>query len=214
MCVCVFACVSDSADRFCYEKLNSEGTEKGNCGRDSSGQGWVQCNKQWVTTGLFKPHTFLCTSCTSLSSTRHIWHIVLGRNFSLSLSPSIFLSLAPSPLSHSLSTPCPSISLSLLLPLSFSPSLCIFCSPLRDVLCGFLLCTNMSAKPRFGDLQGDLTSLTIYHQNRYLDCRWDRKRERKKRECERRRARTSVSDRGMRLRWKWEGEKRKSSKER
>uniref|UniRef100_A0A673Z6K2 ADAM metallopeptidase domain 11 n=1 Tax=Salmo trutta TaxID=8032 RepID=A0A673Z6K2_SALTR len=76
----------NSADRFCYEKLNSEGTEKGNCGRDSSGQGWVQCNKQ-------------------------------------------------------------------------------------DVLCGFLLCTNMSAKPRFGDLQGDLTSLTIYHQNRYLDCR-------------------------------------------
>ncbi|XP_038846632.1 disintegrin and metalloproteinase domain-containing protein 11 [Salvelinus namaycush] len=76
----------NSADRFCYEKLNSEGTEKGNCGRDTSGQGWVQCNKQ-------------------------------------------------------------------------------------DVLCGFLLCTNMSAKPRFGDLQGDLTSLTIYHQNRYLDCR-------------------------------------------
>lgn len=76
----------NSADRFCYEKLNSEGTEKGNCGRDSNGQGWVQCNKQ-------------------------------------------------------------------------------------DVLCGFLLCTNMSAKPRFGDLQGDLTSMTIYHQNKYLDCR-------------------------------------------
>lgn len=37
---------SGSADRFCYEKLNSEGTEKGNCGPDSSGQGWVQCNKQ------------------------------------------------------------------------------------------------------------------------------------------------------------------------
>ncbi|KAJ7984570.1 hypothetical protein DPEC_G00356160 [Dallia pectoralis] len=76
----------NSADRFCYEKLNSEGTEKGNCGPDSSGHGWVQCNKQ-------------------------------------------------------------------------------------DVLCGFLLCRNMSTKPRFGELQGDLTSLTIYHQNRYLDCR-------------------------------------------
>ncbi|XP_062330047.1 disintegrin and metalloproteinase domain-containing protein 11 isoform X1 [Osmerus eperlanus] len=76
----------NSADRFCYEKLNSEGTEKGNCGRDSSGQSWVQCNKQ-------------------------------------------------------------------------------------DVLCGFLLCTNMSAKPSFGELQGDLTSMTIYHQNKYLDCR-------------------------------------------
>uniref|UniRef100_A0A4W6BYT1 ADAM metallopeptidase domain 11 n=1 Tax=Lates calcarifer TaxID=8187 RepID=A0A4W6BYT1_LATCA len=75
----------NSADRFCYEKLNSEGTEKGNCGPDSSGQGWVQCNKQ-------------------------------------------------------------------------------------DVLCGLLLCTNLTAKPRFGELQGRLTSLTIHHQNRYLDC--------------------------------------------
>ncbi|KAM3859950.1 disintegrin and metalloproteinase domain-containing protein 11 [Diretmus argenteus] len=76
----------NSADRFCYEKLNSEGTEKGNCGWDSNGQGWVQCNKQ-------------------------------------------------------------------------------------DVLCGFLLCTNLTTKPRFGELQGEPTSLTIYHQNRYLDCR-------------------------------------------
>ncbi|XP_066519796.1 disintegrin and metalloproteinase domain-containing protein 11 isoform X2 [Hoplias malabaricus] len=76
----------NAADRMCYEKLNTEGTEKGNCGRDLSGQGWVQCNKQ-------------------------------------------------------------------------------------DVLCGFLLCTNMTMKPRYGDLQGDVTSLTIYHQNKYLDCR-------------------------------------------
>ncbi|XP_054454465.1 disintegrin and metalloproteinase domain-containing protein 11 [Anoplopoma fimbria] len=76
----------NSADRFCYEKLNSEGTEKGNCGPDSSGQGWVQCNKQ-------------------------------------------------------------------------------------DVLCGLLLCTNLTDRPRFGELQGKLTSLTIHHQNRYLDCR-------------------------------------------
>lgn len=35
-----------SADRFCYEKLNSEGTEKGNCGPDPNGQGWVPCTKQ------------------------------------------------------------------------------------------------------------------------------------------------------------------------
>ncbi|XP_056286701.1 disintegrin and metalloproteinase domain-containing protein 11 isoform X3 [Pseudoliparis swirei] len=76
----------NSADRFCYEKLNSEGTEKGNCGPDSSGQGWVPCNKQ-------------------------------------------------------------------------------------DVLCGLLLCTNLTDKPRFGELQGRLTSLTIHHQNRYMDCR-------------------------------------------
>uniref|UniRef100_A0AAY4CY51 ADAM metallopeptidase domain 11 n=1 Tax=Denticeps clupeoides TaxID=299321 RepID=A0AAY4CY51_9TELE len=76
----------NAADRFCYEKLNSEGTEKGNCGRNPGGQGWMQCNKP-------------------------------------------------------------------------------------DVLCGFLFCSNMTAKPKFGDLQGEVTSLTIYHQNKYLDCR-------------------------------------------
>uniref|UniRef100_A0A3Q0RVZ0 ADAM metallopeptidase domain 11 n=1 Tax=Amphilophus citrinellus TaxID=61819 RepID=A0A3Q0RVZ0_AMPCI len=76
----------NSADRFCYEKLNSEGTERGNCGPHSSGQGWVPCNKQ-------------------------------------------------------------------------------------DVLCGLLLCTNLTDRPRFGELQGKVTSLTIHHQNRYMDCR-------------------------------------------
>lgn len=75
-----------SADRFCYEKLNSEGTEKGNCGPEASGQGWMQCNKQ-------------------------------------------------------------------------------------DVLCGLLLCTNLTEKPTFGELKGKVTSLTIHHQNRYMDCR-------------------------------------------
>uniref|UniRef100_A0A8C4E9V7 Disintegrin and metalloproteinase domain-containing protein 11 n=1 Tax=Dicentrarchus labrax TaxID=13489 RepID=A0A8C4E9V7_DICLA len=50
----------NSADRFCYEKLNSEGTEKGNCGPDTSGQGWVQCNKQDVLCGLL-----LCTNLTA-----------------------------------------------------------------------------------------------------------------------------------------------------
>ncbi|XP_056144361.1 disintegrin and metalloproteinase domain-containing protein 11-like [Lampris incognitus] len=76
----------NSADRFCYEKLNAEGTEKGNCGPGPDGKGWLQCNKP-------------------------------------------------------------------------------------DVLCGFLFCTNMTVKPKFGDLQGEVTSLTIYHQNKYLDCR-------------------------------------------
>ncbi|XP_019739156.1 disintegrin and metalloproteinase domain-containing protein 11-like isoform X2 [Hippocampus comes] len=76
----------DAADRFCYEKLNSEGTEKGNCGPAPGGQGWMHCNKQ-------------------------------------------------------------------------------------DVLCGLLLCTNVTEKPSFGELRGKLTSLTVHHHNRYLDCR-------------------------------------------
>ncbi|XP_076000464.1 disintegrin and metalloproteinase domain-containing protein 11-like [Genypterus blacodes] len=76
----------NSADRFCYEKLNAEGTEKGNCGPGPEGQGWLQCNKP-------------------------------------------------------------------------------------DVLCGFLFCANMTVKPKFGELQGEVTSFTLYHQNKYLDCR-------------------------------------------
>ncbi|XP_054032806.1 disintegrin and metalloproteinase domain-containing protein 11 [Dryobates pubescens] len=73
-----------SAERFCYEKLNVEGTERGNCGRE--GLGWLQCNKQ-------------------------------------------------------------------------------------DVLCGFLLCANISGAPRLGELSGEIATTTFYHQNRYVDCR-------------------------------------------
>uniref|UniRef100_A0A8D3DJ54 Disintegrin and metalloproteinase domain-containing protein 11 n=1 Tax=Scophthalmus maximus TaxID=52904 RepID=A0A8D3DJ54_SCOMX len=76
----------NSADRFCYEKLNAEGTEKGNCGPGPEGQRWLQCNKP-------------------------------------------------------------------------------------DVLCGFLFCANVTTKPKFGDLQGEVTSFTLHHQNKYLDCR-------------------------------------------
>lgn len=74
----------NASDRFCYEKLNIEGTEKGNCGRD--GDNWIQCSKP-------------------------------------------------------------------------------------DVLCGYLLCSNISGLPRIGELNGDITSMSFYHQNRYIDCR-------------------------------------------
>uniref|UniRef100_A0A8K9X1J6 EGF-like domain-containing protein n=1 Tax=Oncorhynchus mykiss TaxID=8022 RepID=A0A8K9X1J6_ONCMY len=50
--MCVVCAVSDSADRFCYEKLNAEGTEKGNCGPSPEGQGWLQCNKPDVLCGF------------------------------------------------------------------------------------------------------------------------------------------------------------------
>lgn len=32
------------SEKFCYEKLNTEGTEKGNCGKD--GEKWLPCSKQ------------------------------------------------------------------------------------------------------------------------------------------------------------------------
>ncbi|XP_048463812.1 disintegrin and metalloproteinase domain-containing protein 22 [Rhincodon typus] len=38
-----------AADKLCYEKLNIEGTEKGNCGKNKDT--WIQCNKQDVLCG-------------------------------------------------------------------------------------------------------------------------------------------------------------------
>ncbi|NWI65074.1 ADA22 protein, partial [Todus mexicanus] len=71
-----------AADRYCYEKLNIEGTEKGNCGRDKDS--WIQCNKQ-------------------------------------------------------------------------------------DVLCGYLLCSNISSVPRLGELDGEITS-SILHFGKIYNC--------------------------------------------
>lgn len=42
----------------------------------------------------------------------------------------------------------------------------------RDVLCGFLLCANISGTPRLGELSGEVATTTFFHQNRYVDCRW------------------------------------------
>ncbi|KAL6034367.1 hypothetical protein STEG23_030535, partial [Scotinomys teguina] len=36
-----------ASDKYCYEKLNIEGTEKGNCGKDKDT--WIQCNKRHWT---------------------------------------------------------------------------------------------------------------------------------------------------------------------
>uniref|UniRef100_A0A6I8NCB4 ADAM metallopeptidase domain 22 n=1 Tax=Ornithorhynchus anatinus TaxID=9258 RepID=A0A6I8NCB4_ORNAN len=72
-----------ASDNYCYEKLNIEGTEKGNCGRNKDT--WIQCNKQ-------------------------------------------------------------------------------------DVLCGYLLCTNIGNIPRLGELDGEITSSLVVQQGRTLNC--------------------------------------------
>ncbi|KAM9308132.1 disintegrin and metalloproteinase domain-containing protein 22 [Gastrophryne carolinensis] len=47
------------ADKFCYEKLNIEGTEKGNCGKNK--ETWIQCSKQDVLCGYL-----LCTETSNV----------------------------------------------------------------------------------------------------------------------------------------------------
>ncbi|ELV09905.1 Disintegrin and metalloproteinase domain-containing protein 22 [Tupaia chinensis] len=41
----------------------------------------------------------------------------------------------------------------------------------RDVLCGYLLCTNIGNIPRLGELDGEITSTLVMQQGRTLNCR-------------------------------------------
>ncbi|XP_028992399.1 disintegrin and metalloproteinase domain-containing protein 23 isoform X1 [Betta splendens] len=54
-CKYIWGSKAGGSERFCYEKLNTEGTEKGNCGKD--GDKWVQCSKHDVFCGYL-----LCTN--------------------------------------------------------------------------------------------------------------------------------------------------------
>ncbi|XP_036395962.1 disintegrin and metalloproteinase domain-containing protein 23-like isoform X1 [Megalops cyprinoides] len=54
-CKYIWGPKAGGSEKFCYEKLNTEGTEKGNCGRD--GDKWVQCGKHDVFCGYL-----LCTN--------------------------------------------------------------------------------------------------------------------------------------------------------
>ncbi|XP_069789915.1 disintegrin and metalloproteinase domain-containing protein 23-like isoform X2 [Narcine bancroftii] len=42
-CKLIWGSKALGSDKFCYEKLNTEGTEKGNCGKE--GNNWLQCSK-------------------------------------------------------------------------------------------------------------------------------------------------------------------------
>uniref|UniRef100_A0A8C2HGG3 ADAM metallopeptidase domain 23a n=1 Tax=Cyprinus carpio TaxID=7962 RepID=A0A8C2HGG3_CYPCA len=48
-CKYVWGPKAASSEKFCYEKLNTEGSEKGNCGQD--GDKWIQCSKHDVFCG-------------------------------------------------------------------------------------------------------------------------------------------------------------------
>ncbi|XP_061441692.1 disintegrin and metalloproteinase domain-containing protein 22 isoform X2 [Rhineura floridana] len=73
-----------AADEYCYERLNIEGTEKGNCGREK--KTWIQCKNE-------------------------------------------------------------------------------------DVLCGYLLCSNIVSNiPRLGELDGEITSVSLQHLDKTFNC--------------------------------------------
>lgn len=40
----IFCAEVTAADKYCYERLNIEGTEKGSCGRDKDT--WIQCKNE------------------------------------------------------------------------------------------------------------------------------------------------------------------------
>ncbi|XP_062389861.1 disintegrin and metalloproteinase domain-containing protein 23 isoform X1 [Sardina pilchardus] len=48
-CKYVWGSSAGGSEKFCYEKLNTEGTEKGNCGKD--GEKWLPCSKHDVFCG-------------------------------------------------------------------------------------------------------------------------------------------------------------------
>ncbi|XP_030065865.1 disintegrin and metalloproteinase domain-containing protein 23 [Microcaecilia unicolor] len=56
-CRYIWGSKAASSDKFCYEKLNTEGTEKGNCGKE--GNRWVQCSKHDIFCGFL-----FCTNVT------------------------------------------------------------------------------------------------------------------------------------------------------
>ncbi|OXB76874.1 UNVERIFIED_CONTAM: hypothetical protein H355_002567 [Colinus virginianus] len=65
---------SSGSDKFCYEKLNTEGTKKGNCGKD--GDRWIQCSKHDVFCGFL-----LCTNLTKVPRVGHVQGEVIPNSF-------------------------------------------------------------------------------------------------------------------------------------
>ncbi|KAM7153009.1 disintegrin and metalloproteinase domain-containing protein 23 isoform 5-T7 [Macrochelys suwanniensis] len=64
-CKYLWGIKATGSDKFCYEKLNTEGTKKGNCGKD--GDQWIQCSKHDVFCGFL-----LCTNLTRVPRIGHL----------------------------------------------------------------------------------------------------------------------------------------------
>uniref|UniRef100_A0A803T5G3 ADAM metallopeptidase domain 23 n=1 Tax=Anolis carolinensis TaxID=28377 RepID=A0A803T5G3_ANOCA len=64
-CKYIWGPKASGSHKHCYEKLNTEGTSKGNCGKD--GDRWIPCNKHDVFCGLLL--------CANLDGTPRIGHL-------------------------------------------------------------------------------------------------------------------------------------------
>lgn len=73
-CRFIWGSKAAGSEKFCYEKLNTEGTEKGNCGKE--GDRWVQCNKHDVFCGFL-----LCTNVTRIPRIGQIQGDIIPTSF-------------------------------------------------------------------------------------------------------------------------------------
>ncbi|XP_049654528.1 disintegrin and metalloproteinase domain-containing protein 23 isoform X2 [Accipiter gentilis] len=73
-CKYIWGSKSSGSDKFCYEKLNTEGTKKGNCGKD--GDRWIQCSKHDVFCGFL-----LCTNLTKVPRVGQVQGEIIPNSF-------------------------------------------------------------------------------------------------------------------------------------
>ncbi|XP_053838164.1 disintegrin and metalloproteinase domain-containing protein 23 isoform X6 [Vidua macroura] len=73
-CKYIWGSKSSGSDKFCYEKLNTEGTTKGNCGKD--GDRWIQCSKHDVFCGFL-----LCTNLTRVPRVGQVQGEIIPNSF-------------------------------------------------------------------------------------------------------------------------------------
>ncbi|KAJ7408061.1 Disintegrin and metalloproteinase domain-containing protein 23 [Willisornis vidua] len=73
-CKYIWGSKSSGSDKFCYEKLNTEGTTKGNCGKD--GDRWIQCSKHDVFCGFL-----LCTNLTKVPRVGQVQGEIIPNSF-------------------------------------------------------------------------------------------------------------------------------------
>ncbi|XP_061463882.1 disintegrin and metalloproteinase domain-containing protein 23 isoform X5 [Rhineura floridana] len=73
-CKYIWGTKASGSHKHCYEKLNTEGTKKGNCGKD--GDKWIPCNKHDVFCGLL-----LCANLDAVPRIGHLQGEIIPTSF-------------------------------------------------------------------------------------------------------------------------------------